>query len=76
MWATTFGKASTGTTISELRGIAKINAQKARLGGGAKSVGGRGIAGGETFRAIIGPIAELGFVAATAIVIPLCSNSK
>ena len=74
MWATTFGKASTGTAISELRGIAKINAQKARLGGGAKSVGGRGIAGGEAFLAIIGPIAEISFVAATAIVIPLYSN--
>lgn len=76
MWATTFGKASTGTAISELRGIAKINAQKARLGGGAKSVGGRGIAGGEAFLAIIGPIAEISFVAATAIVIPLYSNYK
>lgn len=74
MWATTFGKASTGTAISELRGIAKINAQKARLGGGAKSVGGRGIAGGEAFLSIIGPIAEISFVAATAIVIPLYSN--
>ena len=74
MWATTFGKASTGTAISKLRGIAKINAQKARLGGGAKSVGGRGIAGGEAFLAIIGPIAEISFVAATAIVIPLYSN--
>ncbi len=74
MWATTFGKASTGKAISELKGIARINAQKAYLGGGAKSKGGRGIAGGEAFLAMIGPAVEIGFVVTTAFAVPAVQN--
>ena len=74
MWAATFGKASTGKAISELNGIARINAQKAFLGGGAKSKGGRGIAGGEAFLAMIGPAVEIGFVVTTAFAVPAVKN--
>ena len=38
------GKASTGTEIAKLTGIAKTNAALSTLGGGAKAVGGGGIA--------------------------------
>lgn len=76
LWATTFGKASTGKAISELKGIAKLNAQKAKLGGGAKSVGGRGIKGGEAFLAMIGPAVEIGFVITTAVAVPAISNFR
>lgn len=74
MWAATFGKASTGKAISELKGIARTNAQKAFLGGGAKSKGGRGIAGGEAFLAMIGPAVEIGFVVTTAFAVPAVQN--
>lgn len=37
-----FGKASTGTPIKMLHGAPKTNAIYARLGGGAKSIGGKG----------------------------------
>ena len=43
-----FGISSTGTTISSLHGAAAKNATLAFLGGGAKAVGGGGIALGET----------------------------
>ena len=62
MWATTFGKASTGKAISELSGIARTNAQLAILGGGAKRIGGKGIAGGKAFLAIVGPLTEVGII--------------
>ena len=62
MWATTFGKASTGKAISELSGIARTNAQLAILGGGAKRIGGKGIAGGKAFLAIVGPLTEVGTI--------------
>ncbi|MBE6068063.1 MAG: hypothetical protein E7211_10305 [Clostridium lundense] len=42
------GTASTGTAISTLHGIAKTNATMANIGGGALSVGGAGIAGGQS----------------------------
>lgn len=74
MWVATFGTASTGRAISELQGIAQINAQKAYLGGGAKSKGGRGIAGGEAFLAMIGPAVEIGFVVSTALAVPAFRN--
>ena len=57
MWvATTFGTASTGTAISTLRGAAATKAALAWLGRGALSAGGAGIAGGQAFLALAGPI--------------------
>lgn len=57
MWiATTFGTASTGTAIATLSGAAKINAALAWLGGGALSAGGGGVAAGNAFLALAGPI--------------------
>ena len=54
--ATTFGVASTGTAISALSGAAATNAALAWLGGGALAVGGGGMAAGEAFLALAGPI--------------------
>ena len=54
--ATTFGVASTGTAISTLSGAAATNAALAWLGGGALAAGGGGIAAGEVFLALAGPI--------------------
>ena len=54
--ATTFGVASTGTAISTLSGAAATNAALAWLGGGALAVGGGGIAAGEAFLTLAGPI--------------------
>ena len=49
MWvATTFGTASTGTAISTLSGAVKNKAAFAWLGGGAKAMGGGGIAVGQS----------------------------
>lgn len=57
MWvATTFGKASTRTAISELSGAAQKKAALAWLGGGAKAVGGGGISAGQARLALAGPI--------------------
>lgn len=57
MWvATTFGTASTGTAISSLSGAVATKAALAWLGGGALSVGGAGIAGGQALLALAGPI--------------------
>lgn len=57
MWvATTFGTASTGTAISTLSGAAATNAALAWLGGGALSIGGGGMAAGQAFLALAGPI--------------------
>ena len=44
------------------------------MGGGAKSKGGRGIAGGEAFLAMIGPVVEIGFVVTTAFAVPAIQN--
>lgn len=46
--ASRFGKSSTGTAISSLKGIAKNNAVEAWLGGGAISKGGGGIKSGKS----------------------------
>lgn len=54
--ATTFGVASTGTAISTLSGAAATNAALAWLGGGALAAGGGGIAAGEAFLALAGPV--------------------
>lgn len=54
--ATTFGTASTGTAISALSGAAATNAALAWLGGGALAVGGGGMAAGEAFLALAGPV--------------------
>lgn len=54
--ATTFGTASTGTAIATLSGAAATNAALAWLGGGALAVGGGGVAAGEAFLAMAGPI--------------------
>ena len=54
--ATTFGVASTGTAIAALHGAAATNAALAWLGGGALSLGGGGMAAGEAFLAMAGPV--------------------
>lgn len=54
--ATTFGTASTGTAIATLSGAAATNAALAWLGGGALVAGGGGIAAGEAFLAMAGPV--------------------
>jgi len=54
--ATTFGTASTGTAIASLSGAAATNAALAWLGGGAIAAGGGGMAAGEFFLALAGPI--------------------
>lgn len=54
--ATTFGVASTGTAISSLSGAAATNAALAWLGGGTLAAGGGGIAAGQVFLAMAGPI--------------------
>ena len=54
--ATTFGVASTGTAISALSGAAATNAALAWIGGGALAVGGGGMAAGEAFLALAGPV--------------------
>lgn len=54
--ATTFGVASTGTAISALSGAAATNAALAWIGGGALAVGGGGIAAGNIFLALTGPV--------------------
>ena len=77
LWATTFGKASTGKAISELSGIARTNAQLAILGGGAKRIGGKGIEGGKAFLAIVGPLAEVSIlgISTAAIIFVRCSEN-
>ena len=54
--ATTFGTASTGTAIATLSGAAATNAALAWLGGGTLLAGGGGMAAGETFLAMAGPV--------------------
>lgn len=54
--ATTFGVASTGAAISTLSGAAATNAALAWLGGGAIAIGGGGMAAGNAFLALAGPI--------------------
>lgn len=78
MWvATTFGKASTGIPISSLWGAAKNNAALAWLGGGAKSMGGGGIAAGQARLALAGPIGLcIAGVVITGSLIVLASENK
>ena len=54
--ATTFGVASTGTAISTLSGAAATNAALAWLGGGSLVAGGGGMAAGNAFLAMAGPV--------------------
>ena len=54
--ATTFGVASTGTAISTLSGAVATNAALAWLGGGALAAGGGGMAAGEAFLGLAGPV--------------------
>ena len=54
--ATTFGTASTGTAIASLSGAAATNAALAWLGGGTLVAGGGGMAAGNAFLALAGPV--------------------
>lgn len=54
--ATTYGTASTGTLIATLSGAAAENAALAWLGGGALAAGGGGMAAGEWFLTLAGPV--------------------
>lgn len=54
--ATTFGVASTGTAISSLSGAAATNAALAWIGGGSLAAGGGGMAAGNVFLALTGPV--------------------
>lgn len=54
--ATTFGLASTGTAISALGGAAATNAALAWLGGGVLVAGGGGMAAGQAFLSMAGPV--------------------
>ena len=54
--ATTFGTASTGTAIASLSGAAATKAALAWLGGGALTAGGGGMAAGQAFLAMAGPV--------------------
>lgn len=54
--ATTFGVASTGVPIAALNGAAATNAALAWLGGGTLAAGGGGVAAGQAFLALAGPI--------------------
>lgn len=54
--ATTFGTASTGVAISALSGAAATKAALAWLGGGVVAAGGGGVAAGQAFLALAGPI--------------------
>lgn len=78
--ATTFGVASTGTAISTLSGAAATNAALAWLGGGALATGGGGMAAGEAFLALAGPvgwtIAGVSLLAGGLMFWKNCSNNK
>lgn len=79
MWvATTFGTASTGTAISALSGAAATNAALAWLGGGALSLGGGGVAAGEVFLLMSGPIGwgVAGATILTSVVLVSTKNKK
>lgn len=79
MWvATTFGTASTGTAISALHGAVATKAALAWLGGGALSAGGAGMAGGQAFLALAGPIGWGITAGATVVSVASlgCKNKK
>src|SRR5699024_11598177 len=68
LWvATTFGMASTGTSISTLSGAAATKAALAWLGGGTLAAGGGGTAAGSAFLALAGPVGWT-FAGATLLV--------
>lgn len=71
--ATTFGAASTGTSIALLSGIAAKNATLAFLGGGALSVGGLGMAGG---MAVLGGIAIAPALAIGSLIFATTTENK
>lgn len=77
MWiATTFGTASTGTAIASLSGAAATNAALAWLGGGALAINGGGMAAGNAFLALAGPVGW-GIAGATLLgSILILSNKK
>ena len=54
--ATTYGTASTGVAIAALSGAAQTSAAVAWLGGGALTAGGGGMAAGQAFLALAGPV--------------------
>ena len=54
--ATAFGVASTGTPIAVLHGAAATNAALAWLGGGTLAAGGGGMAAGNAFLSLAGPV--------------------
>jgi hypothetical protein len=74
-WAlvSTFGTASTGTSIASLSGAATINATLAWFGGGAIAAGGGGIAAGT---AVLGGIVAIPALALTGIFSHLQANKK
>lgn len=78
--ATTFGVASTGTAISALSGAAATNAALAWLGGGTIAMGGAGMAGGEAFLMMAGPvgwaIAGVSLVASCALLLKSKNEKK
>lgn len=73
--ATTFGTASTGTAISTLSGAAETYAALAWLGRGAIAAGGGGIAAGDTFLALAGPVGW-GIAAVSLTAGGILKNSK
>ena len=78
--ATSFGVASTGTAISALSGAAATNAALAWLGGGALAVGGGGMAAGNAFIVLTGPVgaafAGASVIASTIILWKGASDKK
>ncbi|MDO4339113.1 MAG: hypothetical protein Q4C91_13685 [Eubacteriales bacterium] len=75
--ATTFGTASTGTAIASLSGAAATNAALAWLGGGALAAGGAGMAAGEMFLAMTGPIGwAIGGISLTASLVAVNLSNK
>ncbi|WP_205408061.1 hypothetical protein [Anaerococcus marasmi] len=74
--ATTFGLASTGTAISALSGAAATNAALAWLGGGALVAGGGGMAAGQAFLTMAGPVGwAIGAISLVASSLLLWKNS-
>lgn len=60
-----FGKSSNNKPIKTLRGAAKKNAALARIGGGALSAGGKGMAGGGLTLSAVGVTAAVGLAVIT-----------
>ncbi len=75
-FATLFGEASTGASISALHGAAATKAMLAYLGGGPLAAGGGGIAAGEALLAAVGPLgwAIAGFFLTKSVIKRIHSN--